>query len=74
MLAWTIRRAIEEGAREYDLLHGVERYKSLWANAQRPLVRLTMYPDDAQSRALRMLAGLKARLKEMRGDLAGELA
>lgn len=74
MLARSIRRSIEEGAREYDLLHGVERYKSLWANGQRQLVRLTLYPADPQGRALRVLAGLKARVKGMRGEFAEEHA
>lgn len=39
-----IRSAIEEGASEYDLLHGDEIYKSQWAHRQRELARLEVYP------------------------------
>ena len=38
-----IRSAIEEGAAEYDLLHGDETYKFLWAKESRQLVRLELY-------------------------------
>jgi CelD/BcsL family acetyltransferase involved in cellulose biosynthesis len=39
-----IKSAIEEGAAEYDLLHGEEAYKFQWAREARELVRLEMYP------------------------------
>jgi CelD/BcsL family acetyltransferase involved in cellulose biosynthesis len=39
-----IEAAIEGGAHEFDLLHGNERYKSLWAKEQRDLVRMELYP------------------------------
>ena|SRR5919197_2998851 len=39
-----IRAAIEEGAREYDLLHGDEEYKFRWARRTRELSRLELYP------------------------------
>ncbi|HZW88182.1 MAG TPA: GNAT family N-acetyltransferase [Myxococcaceae bacterium] len=39
-----IRSAIEEGAHEYDLLHGAEGYKFLWARETRPLGRLELFP------------------------------
>ena len=39
-----IEAAIEGGAQEFDLLHGNERYKSLWAKEQRDLVRMELYP------------------------------
>jgi len=39
-----IRRAIEEGAVEYDLLHGNEEYKSHWSRESRELSRLELYP------------------------------
>lgn len=39
-----IRSAIEEGAGEYDLLQGRERYKELWAREVRSLGRLEFYP------------------------------
>jgi len=39
-----IEAAIEDGAREFDLLHGDEKYKSLWAKTQRELVRMELFP------------------------------
>jgi hypothetical protein len=39
-----IKRAIEEGAEEYDLLHGNEAYKSHWSCDSRELSRLEVYP------------------------------
>jgi CelD/BcsL family acetyltransferase involved in cellulose biosynthesis len=39
-----IKSAIEEGATEYDLLHGAEPYKFLWARDARELRRLELYP------------------------------
>ncbi|HEY7333392.1 MAG TPA: GNAT family N-acetyltransferase [Bryobacteraceae bacterium] len=39
-----IQAAIQEGAEEYDLLHGDEAYKRHWAREIRPLSRLELYP------------------------------
>jgi CelD/BcsL family acetyltransferase involved in cellulose biosynthesis len=39
-----IRSAIEEGAEEYDLLHGNEAYKAHWSRESRKLGRLEVYP------------------------------
>lgn len=44
MLGLTIKEAIEEGAAEYDFLHGDESYKFLWATEVRPLFRMEFYP------------------------------
>jgi CelD/BcsL family acetyltransferase involved in cellulose biosynthesis len=41
-----IQRAIEEGADEYDLLHGNEAYKSHWSHDSRELGRLEVYPPS----------------------------
>jgi len=43
-LGLSIRDAIEEGATEYDLLHGDEAYKSLWARERRELHVVEAYP------------------------------
>jgi CelD/BcsL family acetyltransferase involved in cellulose biosynthesis len=40
-----IKSAIGEGVEEYDLLHGAERYKFLWARDTRELTRFELYPD-----------------------------
>ena len=46
----TIRAAIEEGAREFDMLFGVESYKWLWARHARSLHRLDLFPSDLAGR------------------------
>jgi len=46
MMALTIKSAIEERAGEYDLLHGDESYKFLWACQTRPLMRIELYPPS----------------------------
>jgi CelD/BcsL family acetyltransferase involved in cellulose biosynthesis len=43
----TIKHAIEEGAAEYDLLHGDEAYKFDWARQVRQLGRIELYPPSA---------------------------
>ncbi|HTM11115.1 MAG TPA: GNAT family N-acetyltransferase [Verrucomicrobiae bacterium] len=43
----TIRFALEEGAQEYDLLHGSETYKFLWARSTREIHKLEVYPPSA---------------------------
>jgi CelD/BcsL family acetyltransferase involved in cellulose biosynthesis len=50
-----IRAAIEEGAREYDLLHGDEPYKALWARSRRELERIELFPPTFAGHAHRML-------------------
>jgi CelD/BcsL family acetyltransferase involved in cellulose biosynthesis len=53
-----IKSAIEEGADEFDLLHGDEPYKFHWAKETRELVRLEAYPPGAG-------AWLYARAREL---------
>ena len=43
-----IKSAIDEGAGEYDLLHGDESYKFHWAKEVRELERLELYPSDTR--------------------------
>jgi CelD/BcsL family acetyltransferase involved in cellulose biosynthesis len=45
-----IRGAIEEGAEEFDLLHGSEDYKSHWSRHSRELSRLEAYPPGCLGR------------------------
>jgi CelD/BcsL family acetyltransferase involved in cellulose biosynthesis len=45
-----IKSAIEEGAVEYDMLHGDEAYKFLWCRETREVVRLSLYPPTALGR------------------------
>lgn len=53
-----IKSAIEEGAEEYDLLHGDEPYKSLWAHDVREIGRLELYPPSAAGLLHKQLSGL----------------
>jgi CelD/BcsL family acetyltransferase involved in cellulose biosynthesis len=43
-----IQSAIEEGADEYDLLHGDEEYKFQWAREARELERMELYPPNGR--------------------------
>ena len=42
----SIAEAIADGAAEFDLLHGDERYKFLWARTARPLTGIELYPPS----------------------------
>jgi CelD/BcsL family acetyltransferase involved in cellulose biosynthesis len=46
----SIQAAIEEGAREYDLLHGDEAYKSHWSSQSRELTRIELFPPGVLGR------------------------
>jgi CelD/BcsL family acetyltransferase involved in cellulose biosynthesis len=52
LMALTIRAAIDDGLREFDLLYGHEAYKALWARQQRPLGRLMLFPPRLAGRWL----------------------
>jgi len=52
-----IKSAMEEGAEEYDLLHGGEAYKFHWAKESRELARLELYPPGARGLCTRALTG-----------------
>jgi CelD/BcsL family acetyltransferase involved in cellulose biosynthesis len=60
LMGVTIRSAIEEGASEYDLLHGDESYKSQWAREVRELAHLELYPPRLRG-FLYQAAGLGRR-------------
>jgi CelD/BcsL family acetyltransferase involved in cellulose biosynthesis len=44
-----IEAAIEAGAEEFDLLHGDEKYKSLWARQHRDLLRMEFFPPTPRA-------------------------
>lgn len=52
LMGLTIRAAIDEGMREFDMLYGHEPYKQLWAARQRPLGRLMLFPPRLGGRWL----------------------
>jgi CelD/BcsL family acetyltransferase involved in cellulose biosynthesis len=79
MMALAIRGALEEGADEYDLLHGDEGYKALWAREARPLANLELYPPRLRGMACRQAAGLgraaaRVARRVMPADWADRLA
>jgi glycosyltransferase involved in cell wall biosynthesis/CelD/BcsL family acetyltransferase involved in cellulose biosynthesis len=69
----TIRHAIEEGAAEYDLLHGDERYKFLWAHASRALARLELYPPGLRGALGRRAVGADRGAQRLARGLASWL-
>jgi CelD/BcsL family acetyltransferase involved in cellulose biosynthesis len=77
LMALTLRAAIEEGAREFDMLWGVEPYKFLWAREARTLQRVELYPIDLGGRlhrralAARRGVGRLARRVLSIGDALG---
>ena len=60
-----IKSAIEEGVQDYDLLHGDERYKFLWARDERELVRLELYPPRVRGAFYRRAMELRYYIKRM---------
>jgi CelD/BcsL family acetyltransferase involved in cellulose biosynthesis len=54
-----IKSALEEGAEEYDLLHGNEDYKSHWSRDSRELGRLELFPPGSLGWIYRSSADLE---------------
>ena len=44
LMGLTVRAVIDEGAREFDMLWGVEPYKFLWAREVSTLQRIELFP------------------------------
>ena len=64
-LGLTIKEAIDEGAAEYDFLHGDESYKFLWTREVRPLFRYDLYPSGVLGRLQRDSAAAVAITKKV---------
>jgi len=74
-VALTIKHAIEEGATEYDFLHGDERYKFNWARQVRELGQLELYPPSARGWLCRRTVALdRAARRTARRLLPGGVA
>ena len=56
LMGLTVRAAIDDGVREFDMLYGHEAYKKLWAAHQRPLGRLMLFPPRLTGRWLQRRA------------------
>ena len=61
----SIEQAIREGAVEYDLLHGEEPYKFLWAQHTRGLTGLELYPPDMSGSLGRTAMSIRAAVKSV---------
>lgn len=61
----TLQRALAEGATEYDLLRGEEEYKYMWANDERELVCLRIYPPNLQGYLCSQMMGLRNGVKTL---------
>lgn len=58
IMGLAIRQAISERAAEYDMLHGAEPYKFLWASQVRDLSHLELYPPTARGLVTERLTDL----------------
>ncbi len=71
-MALAIKSAIEEGAEEYDLLHGDEPYKFHWARRTRQLERLELYPPTVRDRIRRRARGANRSARRLARRLLPE--
>ena len=71
-MGMVLQRAIEEGVREFDLLHGAERYKFHWAGDVRRIGRLELYPPTLHSRLEKRIRRLSRLVKDGLRDRFGE--
>lgn len=62
LMALSIRAAIEEGARAFDMLWGTEPYKFLWARDVRELRNIHLFPPHLGGQLLRGLFHARRRL------------
>jgi CelD/BcsL family acetyltransferase involved in cellulose biosynthesis len=65
LMGLTIRAAIDEGMREFDMLYGHEAYKNLWARSQRPLGRLMLFPPRLAGRWLQRRAETRQAVRAL---------
>lgn len=68
-MAFAIETAIGEGAREYDLLHGDEQYKSHWAKGVREIGHIAVFPPGLTGTLYSNATQLNLRLKRMARDI-----
>lgn len=72
----TVKHAIEEGATEFDFLHGGEPYKFRWARETRELTRLELSVPGARGATYRLLVagsgGARRAARRLLGDVLAE--
>jgi CelD/BcsL family acetyltransferase involved in cellulose biosynthesis len=64
-MAMAINQAIEDGASEFDFLHGDEEYKFHWARDTRDLTRIELHPPRASAWVYRQAIGLNRAARQM---------
>jgi CelD/BcsL family acetyltransferase involved in cellulose biosynthesis len=64
-MALTIRAAIDEKMREFDMLYGHESYKKLWARRERALGRLMLFPPRPLGRWLQRRAETRQAVRTL---------
>jgi CelD/BcsL family acetyltransferase involved in cellulose biosynthesis len=65
MMGTAIRTAVEEGACEFDLLHGDEEYKFHWTQETRELGRIEAFPPHLRGAFSRQCVGLNRAARRM---------
>jgi CelD/BcsL family acetyltransferase involved in cellulose biosynthesis len=65
-LGLAIEAAFDEGAAEFDLLHGEESYKFHWASSTRRLRRLELFPPGLHGLIARAVSHLSQRARDGR--------
>ena len=72
LLGLTIQHAIEEGAAEYDFLHGAEPYKFLWTSKVRELAHFEVFPPGIRGAVCRHLAVAGRRVRRTVRSVLGD--
>ena len=65
LMGLTIRAAIGDHMREFDMLYGHEAYKKLWASQHRPLGRLMLFPPRLAGRWLQRHAATRQAMRTL---------
>ncbi len=58
-----IKHAVAEGVEVYDLLHGSETYKALWASQSHELIRVQLFPPSARGALCRQAVAFGEQAK-----------
>jgi CelD/BcsL family acetyltransferase involved in cellulose biosynthesis len=74
MMGLAIQSAINEGAMEYDLLHGQEEYKFHWTRQTRGLGRIELYPHHSKGRLSRRAVDFNRAVRKMAKRMLGRAA
>jgi len=68
-----IKSAIEEGATEFDMLHGGEAYKFHWAKQSRELSRLELCPPGLRGTCIRAISNARRLGRDWRRSIVPDV-